>query len=357
MTKVRRRRQPPRPRIPSQILERLPENHLLLYAHLWELETWLREMVYVELVARYGSGWGAKIVGDPQRVQARDGRLRHMPTRETQSTSYILFSQLRRTISRRWRLFREYLPPKNIWEARLDEIEQIRNRVAHFRHGHADDLTRVQQLLRDIDRGFWRFCTSYNDASPLLNRRRPDPLARQFAPLDPFPWTEVEPNTYARIGMAPPDLEMAVTVEVLRRPWLKGRRPASVMGRYGYLYDIRMHARDNRTFDYPQFLASTRRLHKLVCHICLDAFERSIRVTIPCIEGESVVLPLAKHLVAEAQGALQRTPSRTRLHADVMAISRRIDKLALVWPEYVLGPGNPLTLLGPDMPCAFFGMP
>lgn len=232
MAKTARGKGPAHPNIPTQILDQLPENHLLLYAHLWELETRLREMVYLELVARYGREWALKIEGDPERAHVRDSRLRHMPTREKLSTSYILFSQLRRTISRRWVLFREYLPPKEIWDARLDEVEQIRNRVAHFRRGHPDDVRRVQQLLRDIDHGFWKFCTSYNDPHPIIHRKT-DPIVREFGALDPFPWTEVEPNTYARIGIAPRDLVMAVTIQVLRRPWLKARHRSSVAERYG----------------------------------------------------------------------------------------------------------------------------
>lgn len=113
MAKTARRKTPTHPQIPEQILERLPEGRLLLYAHLFELETWLREMVYVELVSRYGGEWATKIVGDSERAQAGDCRLHHMPTREKLSTSYILISQLRKTISRRWVLFREYLPTKD----------------------------------------------------------------------------------------------------------------------------------------------------------------------------------------------------------------------------------------------------
>jgi hypothetical protein len=29
--------------------------------------------------------------------------------------------------------------------------------------------------------------------------------------------------------------------------------------------------------------------------------------------------------------------------------------LADEWPEYVLGPSNPLTFLDPEMKCSFFG--
>ncbi|MBZ9705356.1 hypothetical protein LB543_01255 [Mesorhizobium sp. ESP7-2] len=40
-------------------------------------------------------------------------------------------------------------------------------------------------------------------------------------------------------------------------------------------------------------------------------------------------------------------------HSD--AATKAIDGLALQWPEYFLGPSNPLAFLGADMPCKFFG--
>jgi hypothetical protein len=35
---------------------------------------------------------------------------------------------------------------------------------------------------------------------------------------------------------------------------------------------------------------------------------------------------------------------------------KTIQGVADSWPEYVLGPANPLTFLAPDMPCNFFGV-
>lgn len=344
-------------RIPDQILERLPEDRLLLYAYLWELETWLREMVYTELVTRYGSEWQSKVEGNSSRAYTGDARLHHMPTREVLSLSYALFSQLRKTISKHWALFREYLPPKDIWTAKLSEIDQIRNRVAHFRRGDPDDLNRVRQLVRDVDKGFWRFCTSYNDRLPILKPQR-DPVSREFASLDPFPWTEVEPRKFVRIGHAPSDLVMSVTVELLRRPWLKSRQRTSVIGHHGYLYDVELVARGNRAFEYDRFLKGTKRHHRYICHICLDGNRRSIRLTVPTIAGEQVLIPMLKSIVDAARNTLRRTSPDidfADLPAQSIAATKAMDRFAMLCPEYVLGPSNPLTFLDPDMQCQFFG--
>ena len=140
----------------------LPKRMLSTYARLWQLETWLRRMVYVELRALRGDDWSAGIKAEAH--YKADKRLSHMPTPEEDPLSYITFSQLTGLISNNWNGFGCYFPPENIWLAKLEEIGQIRNRVAHFRSGHADDHPRLLQFLRDLDRGFWTFCTSYNNA-------------------------------------------------------------------------------------------------------------------------------------------------------------------------------------------------
>lgn len=314
-------------------------------------------MVYVELSARYGADWPKRIKGDERRAQAGDSRLVHMPTRERLKLSFILFSHLQKTISAHWRLFSEYLPPKEIWKAKLSEIDQIRNRVAHFRHGHSDDINRMRQMLNDVDQGFWKFCTSYNNTIPIVDPRK-DVVAAAFAHLDPFPWTQVEPNGFARVGHAPDDMAMQVTVEVLRRPWLKAKCPRSVLGRPGYLYDVTIGARRSRVFDYNTFLKATKKYHPQLCHICLATHANSIRVTVPSVAGATVVVPLLEDLVEAAHSALR--PGRigpsdfADITTDVIHETRVMDGFAMQWPEYVLGPSNPLTFLDPQMPSRFF---
>jgi hypothetical protein len=358
MAKTSRIKKQAPPAVPDEIVQQLPQDRLLLYGLLWQFETWLREMVYVELMARYGADWSKHIEGDQKRAQTGDSRLIHMPTRERLKPSYILFSQLQKTISKHWRVFHEYLPPKDIWKAKLSEIDQIRNRVAHFRRGHHDDINRVRQMLKDVDQGFWRFCTSYNRDIPIIDPAK-DVVARAFAHLDPFPWTEVEPNTFARIGHAPDDLAMAVTVEILRRPWLNARQPGSVMGRPGFLYDVTMSGRRSRIFDYGSFLKQTQRFHPQLCHICLSAQRSSIRLTVPSISGRAVIVPMLQEIAQAAHNTLRpdhRKHSFSNFDEGVSSAVKAMDALAMQWPEYVLGPSNPLTFLGPEMPCNFFAI-
>ena len=342
----------------SEMSDRVPPERLSAYSWLWQFETWLRTMVYVELRARYGDSWETNLTNLNHGAYKKDKKLTHMPTRESLPTSYMQLGDLLRTISSNWRLFAPYLPPKKLWNAKLEEISQIRHRVAHFRLGGVDDSNSIEQLLRDIDKGFWHFCTSYNESSSLLPHSK-DAVMKEFLHLDPFPWSEVEPSKWLRVGMADPNLVVSVTFEISRRRWLKSQHPAQVAGKYGYFYDLTLGARDNRRFEYSLFLRNTKSIHHKLCHICLNNFSDSIRFTIPTLLGKKAIIEIIKTLIDVAQYSVR--PGRDPVLFEKLSESANskpnvIDSLAEQWPEYVLGPSNPLTFLDPDMPCSFFGV-
>lgn len=321
----------------------LPERVLYTYARLWQLETWIRRLVYIELRALAGNDWQTRIRGSQRPLDA-DQRLTHMPTAERDPLSYVQFSELRRIISDDWRLFEPFLPPKSIWEARLEEISQIRHRIAHFRKGHQDDLKRVVQLLRDLDQGFWRFCTSYNDPHPVLPQSD-DLVESHFLDLDQFPWGQVSDRKWIRTGFADPAAKLNVTVEVLCRPWVAWSIP--VVGKPGFLYDVTIHVRQERHLDYRQLIDRILGLQEHLVHICLDTLGQSVRVTIPAILGAALIVQIVEKIYEASLYCLR--PGLSRF--DVRDVQKLTDSL----PEYILGPENPLTFLTPDMPCSFFG--
>ena len=175
---------------------------------------------------------------------------------------------------------------------------------------------------------------------------------REFLQLDPFPWTEISPRHWSRVGTADPNLTVTATVDLLRRPWVNSRQPVQAAGKYGYLYDIMLTARERRRFEYPQFLVNTKSIHTSICHICLDGFQNTLRLTIPAVLGKTSIIGIIKRVIAEARNALR--PDRAFGNADQQKIF--VESLVEQWPEYVLGPSNPLTFLDPQMPCSFFGL-
>jgi hypothetical protein len=323
----------------------LPERTLHTYARLWQLETWLRHLVYIECRARYADDWARGL--NIQRAKSADKRLTHMPTPEESALSFAQLSDLRRIIDADWNLFETFLPPQPIWQAKLDEVAQVRHRVAHFRLGHRDDLNRVVQLLRDVDAGFWRFCTSYNDPHPVLPQSI-DAVVSHFLHLDLIPWVQVQERQWARVGMADPSEPLYCTIEVLSRP--SADQSAAVDGSPGRFYDVRVHARQGRRFDYNRYLETTTDLHHHLAHLFLDDFANELRVTLPCLLGSARIIPIVERLIEVALNCVRPGTGMTDER-----VSDSVEALADSMPEFIVGPRSPLAFLTPDMPCSIFG--
>ena len=82
-------------------------------------------------------------------------------------------------------------------------------------------------------------------------------------------------------------------------------------------------------------------------------------MTIPSVLGESLVIKTIETLLKVARASVR--PENVVVEFDQVTNSERIiqqtravDTLAEEWPEYVLGPSNPLTYLDPEMPCSIF---
>jgi len=327
-----------------QYAAEIPQRILRTYSRLWQLETWLRRLVYLELHSFQGDNW-SKLVHVSDVPLDMDKRLKHMPTPESDPLSYVEFSELRRIIREHWPLFEPYLPPKKLWEAKLEEVEQIRHRVAHFRIGHEDDLARVIQLLRDIDNGFWRFCTSYNQSHSVLPQSD-DPVVQHFLPLDPLPWREVKDNQWARVGSIDQREYFGMTVEAICRLWATWSVP--VAGKEGLLYDVVLYVRGAHYLDCGTLLEQTQSLHKHLVYICLDPHATDIRVTIPAILGADRVIQILENFIAISRSCI--------CPGSWPSYKGTVQDLADAWPEYVLGSDNPLSYLAPDMPCSFFSV-
>src|SRR5690242_7265832 len=139
---------------------------LLAYARCYQLETWFRELVYVELKTHFGCEWwpqaddALKRSGGggipPETSRDRDKLHPHMATPETDPLWFISFDALLKIVfdDQLWPLFECYLTTKELLQAKFMEIAPVRNRVAHCRSLHDDDHDRLRRILRDLDHGF-----------------------------------------------------------------------------------------------------------------------------------------------------------------------------------------------------------
>jgi hypothetical protein len=91
----------------------------------------------------------------------------------------------------------------------------------------------------------------------------------------------------------------------------------------------------------------TRPLHPHFVYAHPDG--SGIRVTIPAVLGAKVVTDAIETLIRWIPNAL--LPGSRYYQGDDAN-----EQLAAEWPEYVLGPLDPVSFLCPGMPCSTFGV-
>lgn len=344
------------------IPDEVSDEKLLGFARCYQLEVWLREMVYLETKSHFGSNYWKECEDalkrqnalgiPPKKSLERDQMHPHMATPENDPLWFISFDTLTKLIldGALWPLFEPYLTTKKLVDAKFEELRIVRNRVAHARSLHEDDLDRFVRVLKDLDRGFWRFITSYGDSYALEDGVASvcDPVAAEFS------------NPERQYGVA-------IHVELICRP-SADELEVNQCGK-GRLYNVVIVSRiSSRYFDYERVLSNTQPHHCLLAHMILDSLQTMLRLTFPCIEDPQSIItailsfakacancyvpqPLSNHEEARLR-SLQKslTPvERFRL------TNKPLDDLAAQWPHYVVSPSHPYAFLDSSMPCTIFG--
>lgn len=146
----------------------VPVAALELYSRWWQFETWLRQLVYVELRAALGISWEDGVPKVAPGRTGRDARAPYMGTADDGNLlAYLDFSQLVEVIGNNWDKFEVSLIERPAWVGRIEELTRIRHRIGHLRRPHEDDRQRLVQILRDLQLGTFIAFATYN---------------RQFAP-------------------------------------------------------------------------------------------------------------------------------------------------------------------------------
>ncbi|MBT1618105.1 hypothetical protein KK090_02430 [Curtobacterium flaccumfaciens pv. poinsettiae] len=139
-----------------------PQQSIAMYARWWQLESWVRDLIYMELRAAFGIEW-TDAVRRAQRREERDASFSHMTGVDNDNPlAYLDYSQLVRIIHDDWNLFAPSLFERTAWEGRQAELLQIRHRIGHIRRPNRDDLSRIEQTLRDLETGAFIAMSDYN---------------------------------------------------------------------------------------------------------------------------------------------------------------------------------------------------
>lgn len=155
------------------------------------------------------------------------------------------------------------------------------------------------------------------------------------------------PNQWARVGVAPRELSYTLSINFMKRKWAEDTK--EIAGVAGYIYDVSIILRNDKIFKYNELLSGIRKFKRELIHVCLDALSDSIRVTIPAVIGVDSVCNIIDGLINAVDNSITLSTLRDK-------DKNAVHKLSNEWPEYVLGPQNPLTYLCHDMPCSFFNV-
>jgi len=242
----------------------VPPHAIGFYGRWWQLEDWLREVVYVELRAKHGEGWTNHLEGHAPKRVASDEANAYMASADAgELLAYADVSDLFRLIEDQWELFSPLLPPRRRWEGTSDELRELRNRNAHCRRPHRDDLARIEQTLRDLEAGAWRFYSSYLDTRAVHKSR--DPVARA--------WLGRQHETAARLlDHAERQYDVRFRLGYSVRPWATAPDANAISGSEGVLWHARwvIGGRDLNVAELWTEVARCPPVCELLVHLLVD---------------------------------------------------------------------------------------
>ncbi len=260
----------------------MPPAASALYSRWWQLETWLRSLVYLELRSAKGAAWASELPAGSASRQQKDDEIRYMRTPDAQDQlAYLDVSPLLQLTLDQWPLFGSYFPAEKIWAGRIEELKAIRNRIGHCRRPHDDDLDRLEQTLRDLDGGAFRATSSFNDQSR-PNGNWSDLLVRDWV-------HEAHPDAHL-IAHARRQYETSFSLAYSFRPWAEPLMPGEgqLGHRAGHIWHARWYFRGGRFFDLAKFWRDIA-IHKdLIMLVCADSAS-SLQVSFSALDDQQQV--------------------------------------------------------------------
>ncbi len=308
--------------LPSQVQQALsagwnnsgmPAAASALYSRWWQLETWLRSLVYLELRCAKGSAWADVLSATSSADrQQKDEEYRHMRTPDAQDQlAYLDAGPLLQLTHDQWPLFHLYLPTQKIWAGRIEELKAIRNRIGHCRRPHGDDLDRLEQTLRDLEGGAFLATSSFNDQSR-PKQEWSDVLVRD--------WVHGEHSDARLVEHAHRQYDTTFRLSLSRRPWADSLPPNEVrLGhRPGYVWHACWYFRGGRSFNLAKFWRDLELDKGLIMLVCADSAS-SLQVSFSALEDQKQVSDAIGRSFDAALTNLERRPCED----DYVAWARR----------------------------------
>lgn len=239
---------------------------VVAYARWWEIEDYLREVVYTELRSAFGDRWTEELGGDVPSRAERDRINSYMASPDDEDLlCYADTSVLFKMIKNHWSLFAEVLLPEARWQGTADTLLAIRHRVAHCRRPHRDDLYRLGQALRDLEPGARIFYGSHaRTIDPRSGRK--DPLLRA--------WLHQRHEAASRlIDHCERKYDIHFRLGYSARPWVgASAEDARISGRPGFIWHAQwlLGSRELRPYELWRSLPSDTQ--DRLMHLLVDPF-------------------------------------------------------------------------------------
>lgn len=260
----------------------MPPLATAIHARWWQLETWLRTLVYVELRTKLGSNWVNALPKVSEKRQQGEDEFGYMATPDAQNRlAYTDASILFEITLEHWDIFENLLLPKNIWAGRIQELLAIRNRMGHCRRPHADDLLRLEQTLRDLEKGAFSATSSFNNQWP----------AKDIW-IDEITdgWAREQHDTARRlIKHAERSYDTIFELKYSRRPWSNTTTPIkTISGVSGYVWHAFWYFRGGRPFKLDKFWQDIKLHNDSILLVCAET-SSSISVSFSAMEDPKTI--------------------------------------------------------------------
>lgn len=266
----------------------MPPMSSALYGRWWQLETWLRSLVYIELKASKGLAWVDELPKNSESRQQGEQEFQYMVTPDAQDRlAYTDVSCLFKIVQDHWDYFKNSLLPKNVWAGRVEELLAIRNRIGHCRRPHDDDLARVEQTLRDIDSGAISAITAFN------RRFNPD---KDWTDNVVNGWVNIHhPDAVRLIKHANQQYETTFRLQYSCRTWSKHPiRKKTISGIPGYIWHANWYFRGGRPFDLRGFWRDIELFRDEIIMVSADT-SSSLDVSFSAVDDENLIAEIIGH--------------------------------------------------------------
>jgi Swt1-like HEPN len=291
-----------------------PAEAIACYARWWQLESYLREIVYTELRSAYGTTWSNEVGERASNRAAGDQVNRYMPSADAEDVlSYADANVLFGLIDRHWHLFEVVLLPKLRWQGQIDTLLAIRNRVAHCRRPHSDDLSRIELMLRDLEAGARVFYGSYADTAHALTSHR-DPLVKD--------WVKQRHNAAARlVEHCARKYDTRFRLGYSLRPWTEAPEPkAPICGHEGAIWHARWLLGDREVDPERLWKQLRSRTRDLILHLLVEV--TGITATFSALEPSDEVADA----IADVFDTLIMTSHPYQSSGDLKAVDAEITR-------------------------------